>query len=263
VRTAIFVTIIIGAAINPCWGQQASKAPAPKRSAAELLARLSSHDAGERAQAYEQLRSVPGALNSAKVRAALLDLLDRENRTTASDIGSAGESTDVGEGYAEYVSALLGSVDSIADWKDAHQLCILAHAPYNPDSAFAAKLASAGQPIVPCLMQMAASDLSVYRYQAVPVLIQLHARVPGLAPATVGNIAEIATHALHDPDEMVRIGTVQAMDSFGTEDMIPALKEVADSDPSYAKSEDKLQVPGVRENAVKAIVAIQKRASQH
>ena len=67
------------------WGQQAT----PKPSIEALLAKLHSTEGAERADAFEQLRSDPANLKSPKVRAALLDLLDRENHELDSQLFEA------------------------------------------------------------------------------------------------------------------------------------------------------------------------------
>jgi hypothetical protein len=67
-------------------------------------------------------------------------------------------------------------------------------------------------------------------------------------------------HALHDQNESVRTETVESLEKFGTEDMIPVLKEVAESDPAIGKTTQSYWIRGY---AAKAIAAIQKRASQH
>jgi hypothetical protein len=124
------------------WAQQKALS---KPSVAVLLTRLQSQSEVERSKAFEALRSNPAVLKRPEVRAALLDLLDRENRERDAKLLQAqnspqedkGEAED--EGYAEYYSHVLGAVDSFADWNDPRQACILVDASYNDDSAFAAE----------------------------------------------------------------------------------------------------------------------------
>jgi hypothetical protein len=88
------------------WAQQ-QKAPS-KPSAAVLLARLRSQSEEERSKAFEALRSSQAALKSLEVRAALLDLLDRENHERDARLLQAQNSPQADkdgaedEGYAEY-----------------------------------------------------------------------------------------------------------------------------------------------------------------
>ena len=74
-------------------------------------------------------------------------------------------------------------------------------------------------------------------------------------PATVKAVQQATLSALHDPDGGVRIDTVKGLGKFVTEDMIPALKAVADTDPAP-------EVSGysIRKWAAEAIAKIQKRA---
>jgi hypothetical protein len=69
---------------------------------------------------------------------------------------------------------------------------------------------------------------------------------------------------LHDQDPVVRGETVIALGAFGETDMIPALQEVANSDPgSEIRSEDNTQWFPIREEALKAIDEIEKRVPSH
>ena len=105
-------------------------------STATLLLALKSPNIQQRINAYEKLKRDEEALKHADVQAALLDLLNRENRLI-----HGVTLVDRGEGYAEYVADLLGTVAVTADWRDQRQACILAEGPYNPDSKFADELA--------------------------------------------------------------------------------------------------------------------------
>jgi len=246
----VILTVSVLLVITSAFGGQQKKLTA-NQSAADLLTGLKSQDWTARAEAYEQLRRNPTAIEKAEVRSALLDLLDRENHLTM----STAPEPENEEQYAEYVASLLGTVDSFADWKNPRELCILAHSSYNTDSPFAAKLAAVGRPIIPCLMQMAKSDRPGDRLESVAVLVQLRSRVRDLGLGTVQEIRVVTIRALHDPDDGVREFTVDSLRDFGGEDMIPALQEVAESDPA-----PEVQGISTRKNALKAIAAIQKRS---
>jgi hypothetical protein len=68
---------------------------------------------------------------------------------------------------------------------------------------------------------------------------------------------------LRDPDVGVRASTVNALERFGGTDMIPALQEIARSDPASEKTDNGGERCPIREYAAKAIDAIQKRSGQH
>jgi hypothetical protein len=107
-----------------------------QRTRPEWIAELRSQDAGARSQAFERLRSDPVALRDPGVKAALVNLLDRENqvRLSAED-----------EGYAEYRSWLSDTVAKVIDWNNPHQVCILANSVDLPD-----QLADHAKVTVPC-----------------------------------------------------------------------------------------------------------------
>jgi hypothetical protein len=196
------------------------------------------------------------------VQAALLDLLDRENHVIESTLreshGQVGVSDKYGEGYGEYVAELGDTVDSFADWNDTHQVCILVNESYNPDSRFVAEIASHWKTAIPCLIKMYGSDVALTRAEAAPVLVRALASArDGLDPESSRAVRQVIVRALHDPHEAVRGNTVEALGSFGTEDMIPALKAVAETDPS-----PEVQGHSIKKSASEAIAAIQKRAGQ-
>jgi hypothetical protein len=245
----VILTLSMLVIVGPTFAGQ--QKPAANQSVADVLTGLQSKDWVERAKAYEQLAGDSAAMQKQEVRSALLDLLDRESHLTM----STAPEPENEEEYAEYVASLIGTVDSFADWKDPRQLCILAHSSYNTDSPFAAKLAAVGRPIISCLMQMAKSDRPGDRINSVSILIQIRSKVPGLGMGMIQDIRAATIRALHDPDDGVREFTVDSLRDFGGEDMIPALQEVAESDPA-----PEVQGISTRKNALKAIADIQKRS---
>ena len=74
-------------------------------SVSDLLAKLQSKDPTERSRSYEELRSDAEAMRTREVQAALLDLLDREDREVESTLRASHEQESGGEGYAEYVGS--------------------------------------------------------------------------------------------------------------------------------------------------------------
>jgi HEAT repeat protein len=236
---------------NLAFGQQKSAAQTTQ----ELLVKLHSPKWSERAAAFEQLRGDANAMKLPGVRSALLDLLNRENHSSPSKEPDYDPAYH--EEWAEYLSALDETAVGLVDWKNAGQLCILAHSPFDPDSQFAAKLVATGQSIYPCLLQMVDSPSLADRYTAVAVLIQLRAKSGQLDVAGVEKINQITLAALHDSDELVRVGAVHALASFGGADMIPALQEVAQSDPA-----PEVHGSSIRKAAARAIMAIQQRSTK-
>ena len=258
-KAALFVTISFFAVGVSCWGQATTS---KKAGITVLLAKLHSKEGSEREETFEQIRSNPANLQSPKVRTALLELLDRENHELDSQLAEAQKKgyPDAGENeeYAEYYSNLLGTVDSFADWNDPRQACILVNAGSEPDSDFAAKIAAHAKVTVPCLLKRSQGAISMNRAVTVPVLVQALAKANGtLNPQTFQEARQIVLRALQDPDEAVRVFTVNALGRYGAEDMIPALRKVAKEDP--APGEDG---QSIRTSAAEAIAAIEKRTSK-
>lgn len=258
-KTALLITISFFAISVSCGGQEVTS---NKTGITALLAKFHSTKESEREEAFEQLRSNPANLQNLRVRTALLGLLNRENHELDSQLAEAQKKgyPDEGdnEGYAEYYSDLLGIVDSFADWNDPRQACILADGAYNDDSAFAAKIVAHARVTVPCLIKKSQSAISMNRAATVPVLIQALAKAKdALDLETVQAIRQIVLRALQDPDEAVRAFTVNALGTYGAEDMIPALRKVAKEDP--APGEDG---QSIRTSAAEAIAAIEKRSSK-
>ena len=228
-----------------------------------LLADLQSARASERARAFGDLRSDAASLNKSEVRAALVDLLDRENRYLDSLLEKAQRKgyPDEGDnaGWAEYYSDLLDTVDGFVDWNDPRQACILVNANSSDDSAFAVEISDHATTTIPCLVKRSESVVSMNRAVAVPVLVQALAKAKAaLESATIQAAKDTILRALHDPDDGVRASTVDALGSFGGTDMIPALKELSAHDRS-----PEIAGRSIRKSAAAAIAKIQKRAGQN
>ena len=118
---------------------------------------------------------------------------------------------------------------------------------------------------VPCLLEMANSDLGAYRAEAIAVLVQALAKGKGDLEARYVQAAKRQIiKGLHDQYAVVRGETVIAIGDFGDADMIPALQDVARSDPgSETRTDNNTQWFPIREEATKAIAEIQKRVGQH
>lgn len=257
-KTALLVTISFFTVGASRWGQEPASNVA---GTAALFTKLHSTEESERAGAFEALRSNPVGLKSPEVRAALLDLLDRENHERDARLLQAQNSPQAvkdeaeDEGYAEYYGQVLGVVDSFADWNDPRQACILADASYNDDSAFAAEVADHATVTLPCLMKKSVSAITVERIVTVPMLVKILGKTKGNLDPTMALAArQIVLGALRDPNEGVRAFTVDALGSYGGNDMVAALRKVAETDPS-----PEVDGNSIRKAATEAIAAIQER----
>ena len=226
-----------------------------------LLAKLRSNSGGERDSAYERLKAIPAALQNPKVKAALLDLLDRETQRMIGTPRLGDSEVGVGtEGFAEYYSELSSTASDIGDWDDPHQVCVLVRGAGTPPARSAQEAASRERVAWPCLQQMAVDHAPIERIAASRTLIELTRRAGSANDPAIGqNAKQTIVHLLHDQNESVRAETINSLEQFGTEDMISELKQVAESDPAVAK---RTQNYWLRNRAAKAIVAIQKRSSQ-
>lgn len=222
--------IAMYATVSTVSGRQTSTSGAGR---AQLLAQLHSTDSEMRSEAFDKLRSDPAALRDPKVKVALVTLLERENLETF---------TDEEEDYANYVGWLSETVAEVVNWSDPRQVCILASSADIPD-----ELANHAKVAVPRLLRRL-KNAHAFRGEVVAMLVQALAKGRNdLDPATVQTVGQATLRALHDPDEGVRIDTLNALGKFGGEDMIPALKALTKNDPA------------VKEWAARAIITIQQR----
>jgi hypothetical protein len=158
-----------------------------------------------------------------------------------------------GEGYAEYIGELGDTVDAFADWNDSRQVCIFVHEPYNPESRFASKIADHATVTIPCLLQMSKSDIESDRAQSIPVLPHaLAKRQNAIDRQTATAIHQAILDGLQDPSVTVRSETIASVGNFGSKDLIPALTNIAVSDPASDRNpETNVQSFPVREAAMK------------
>jgi hypothetical protein len=215
-----------------------------------LLTQLRSKDAGVRSNAYYQLESDPTSLRNAKVKAALLDLLDREARDITNYDGS--------EGFAEYISDLSGTVAPLVDWDDQLQACRAVKDGIGPPADTPEEAAGREKLVWPCLKEMSASNWILDRNGASGVIIELSARAgKALDPLIAKEAKETIVKFLHDPYEGVRDDAVESLAKYGTEEAVPALKQVAETDPATDRVDHSYWI---RKRAARAIAEIQKRA---
>jgi hypothetical protein len=260
--TAFVVTICTAIAL---WCQQS---PAGRSSISDLLSKLHSKDWTERSDALDQIRSDPAALQSRKVQAALIDLLDRENRETSESLHVAHEPSHQNvnesdgeadaEGYGEYCTWLGETVNSFADWNDPRQACILVYAGSNDYPSSPQQAAARARAVMPCLLKRSRSEAPLDRAVAGPMLVEAVQKSAGTLDATTARVANQAILSdIRDPDDGVRSLTVDALAKFGGMDFIPALQQVANKDPS-----PEVEGHSIRKSAIEAIASIRKRAGE-
>lgn len=211
----------------------------------ELLRQLSSDEPVVRNDALEQLRSNPDALRDPDIKTALVNLLDRENHVKFSMDD---------EGYAEYVAWLAETTVKVVDWSDQRQVCILTDGVYLEDD-----LAEHAKVSLPCLLRRFKGAPHFMRGRIAAMMVRALAKGRDeVDSATAEAVQRASLAALHDPNDGVRIDIIEGLREFGTEDMIPALKVVADTD-----SAREVYGHSIRKWAAEAVEQIQKRSHTH
>ena len=265
-RAALVGVVAIWLVAGFCFAHDAQKEEMYRP--AQLLTNLRSHDPPTRAGAFEEIRSHQGMLRKPDVQLALLDLLDLETREgnervregerrrTEHEEGNPESSDD----NAMYMDDLLGAIESFVNWHDPRQICILAKEGAVLDSTDPRESAVRAQVAMPCLQELSKSDLFMDRLNAVKIFVNLlSSGGASLDSETAGAMRKAVVVALHDKHVEVQWEAVDWLERLGTSDMVPALTELAQSVPSQGATKGDV---AVRKNAAKAIVAIQRRASE-
>lgn len=256
-RTTLAVITLALMATNLAAQQNSMRKPDVE----SLILQLGSNDGGERDQAYEQLKHDPEALRDSKVKAALLDLLDRETQRMIGAPRAGDNEDDIGtEGFAEYFSSLSSTASSIGNWDDPHEACILVRGAGVPPSRSSTEAALRERVAWPCLKEMSVSRFPLERISASRIVMELSARAgDSIDPGIAKESKETVVTLLHDQNESVRGETINSLEKFGTKDMIPALRQVAESDQAVGKTTHGYWLRG---RAAKAISTIQRRDEQ-
>lgn len=240
-------------------------AAAQKSDSTQLLAHLKSNDPHTRVGAFEQIRSNSPMLKDPNVQSALLDLLDLETREGNERVREGERrraehkegNPESSDDNAMYMDDLLGVIESFVNWHDPRQICLLAKEGAALDSTDARESATRAQVALPCLQQLSRSELFMDRLNAVGTSVALLARAKSnLDSATAEAMRQMVILALRDKRIEVQWGAVDSLERYGRADMIPALKQLAESSPGPDATEDEI---AVRKNAAKAIVAIERR----
>jgi hypothetical protein len=264
-RAAVLSGVITAAMVaGVCFSQETSQNHTSDST--QLLAQLRSNDLRTRRGAFGQVRSNPAMLRDPNVQSALLDFLDEESRGFEAAVRK-GEATRAAhekddspgpyDDYGFFGNDVLSLIETFVDWHDPHQICVLAKAGAALDSPDAPESATRAQVALPCLQQLLKSDLFMDRSNAVRISVALLAGAKSrLDSATAEAMRQMVILALHDQRVEVRWEAVGSLERDGRPDMIPALKELAESSPGPNATKDEI---AIRKNAAKAISAIQQR----
>jgi uncharacterized protein with NAD-binding domain and iron-sulfur cluster len=229
-----------------------------------------------RIDALKRLEENAEVFNRPDVRKAVFVLLDQANRDVYQALQDSDGQTGIGEAFGFYEAALLDTATKAVDWKNPQQLCVLAKGSYNTGSAFSTELArKGGALLLRCVLEMARGVVydqpsrpgvrTSYRSTAIPLLVDIAALATGLSPEQREQIREAVRDGLTDTDAGIRMVTVEELGKVGTAEWLPALEEIAQSDP-FSRPVDPSLSQGrdrrydVREYAKTAIDAIQGRA---
>jgi len=231
----------------------------------QLLNELQSPDVRRRERAFNELLRTPGALADPVAPGAIVDLLERETglieATLRESKGEIGVSAKYGEGFGEYYSAVVDTVDRTGDKKNKRVLEALARSSYNADSPLAIRLAKEyGPSIVSSVLEISRSDIPGRRGDAIWMLDSILLNNEKLSPATIAQIQRAVTDAVADRDVRVRQLAVRALGDVGSTTNIALLTRVAQTDGgSFTTNDGKLRYP-VREEAEKALAKIKRKA---
>jgi HEAT repeat protein len=138
------------------------------------------------------------------------------------------------------------------DWSDPRQVCILANSIDLPG-----ELANHADAAIPCLLKRYNNSQARFRGSVAAMLVLALAKGKGeLNAATAAETREAILKGLRDPDHGVKGDTIEALGKFGGEDMIPALRALAD-----AETANDAGSRSIRRRTLQAIDDIEKRAS--
>jgi len=265
---AVLMAFIVWLSVIQLIAQQGTSIQNHRSDLTQLLAALRSNDPRIRVGAFEQIRSASAMLQDSNVQSALLDLLDLETRESNARVREgerrrAAHQNDVSESSddnAMYMDDLLGVIESFVDWHDPHQICLLAKEGAALDAPDARESATRAQVALPCLQQLSRGELFMDRMNAVRTIVALlKSARNGLDSNTAEAMRQIVILALHDQRVEVQWEAVDSLEQYGRSDMIPVLREFAESSPGPDAPKDEIVV---RKNAAHAITAIQQREAQ-
>ena len=201
---------------------------------ASTLSRLQSPLPLERADAFGELSSIPGAFDAPAITDRLLKLLIQENELfDASWADGEAVGTRYGEGYAAYYSELLETVDRIADKEKPGVAEIIARGTYSTgwDSALLLATEYATR-ILPIMLEGAKSPLSFRRSQCIRMLILIALNGSDLSTTDEASILSTIRAAVDDENYSPRSAVVGALGRIGGLEDLPLLEQIAAEDES-------------------------------
>ena len=233
---------------------------------ADAVASLKARDWRTRSVGMHEIAEMPNWLNSPGAKQALIKLLDSENDAiTAMFTDPPPENESEARGI--YYSELLGMVASFVDSTDEASLGVLLHAQYNPDSAFALKLLSCGEPIVKPLLSLIDSPetserthvLRANAYEMLGYLIRDHCTgktLHRLSESSIRDIEDRLRGGLRDVNINIRLAAVHGEAAAGDLEALGILEELQRNDPDMRVTEAGRRRYLVREAAANAIRTI-------
>lgn len=264
-RIAVLSGVITAAMVAGCCFSQDTPQNHTSDST-QLLANLRSKDIATRRGAFERVRSNSAMLRDPNVQSALLDFLDEESlgfeaAVRQGELKRAAHEKDDSPGpyddYGLFSNDVLSLIETFVDWHDPHQICVLAKAGAALDSPDATESSTRAQVALPCLQQLLKSALFVDRSNVVRISVALLAGAKSSLDSTTAEaMRQMVILALHDQRVEVQWEAVDSLERDGASDMIPVLREFAESSPGPNATEDEI---AVRKNAAKAVTAIQQR----
>jgi hypothetical protein len=220
--------LVIAVAIVP----PASAAGQPP--AVDVLANLRSPDWRVRAHAFRQIADKTIIVEPETLKTALTDLMERE-MPVMDGTYTSGSSADFGEGYSEYVSAVMETLLDLATPQDTRAGELLAQSAYNDDSVFVRQLVLRfGESLVPLAVDMSKRDMGPKRWNAYGLAGELvkqsrQGRVP-ISSKSISELKGLLRAAATSPDfSDARISVTHLADADDATDL-PLLQTIAATD---------------------------------
>jgi hypothetical protein len=231
------------------------------------LTDIQSSDPVRRANAFRKWQENPTLLEPTKSPSILLDLLDRENRlfdtvlTESNGQESVGDK--YGEGWAEYYSELLETVERTANKKDPRVVEIIAAGTFSPGWDAAIRLATQyTDRILPVMLEKSRSNLVFRRGQGVEMLTVIALNSPSLANDKKTAIrAAIINRITVEQEPALRGQAVRALGKIGDSRDLALLRQVVQKDPEVLVKQGKETYP-IREWAADSIKQIEDRSGK-
>jgi hypothetical protein len=227
-----------------------------------LVAEFGANKWSTRASAFSKLVESPTILAPAQQKRLLTEVLERENEEVDRAFREGvGTSRKYGEGYGEYQAKLATYLLSLVEPSDVRALAALAKAPYHENSPRARSLAAYGETLFPTIVELAASDISPKRWQAVGLageMLRLTKLKQMLTPATQTSIVrlkEVLAAGIRDQDITIRQIAARNMGIAADAEFLPLLEVLAETDAGVTTYGGKLEYP-VRDEARKALARI-------